>query len=66
MSAWDWEEIGKELEEKCEHSSGIVLFTFWRLTITKCTWWCQGVQIEWLGSDGITRTLFVIKPKDIL
>lgn len=59
--AWDWNEIGKPLVKECEHATGIVVFSWWRFSITRCTWWCGCLQFEWRGRDGITRTFLTLK-----
>jgi len=60
--AWDWSAIGAELEETCEHNSGITVFELGRFSITLCTWWCRGFVFHWKNRRGITKTLFVIRP----
>jgi len=59
---WDWwNEFGEKLSDECEHNSGIVVFTLWRLSVVRCTWRCGGLCFEWLCRDGITRTFWVLK-----
>ena len=42
----------------CEHCSEIVLFSFWRLTVSRCTWACCRIGVSWLKRNGVTVELF--------
>jgi len=60
-NAWDWEEIGRPLVDHCEHCSGIVLFSLYRFSLVKCTWWCRGWLFQWKHFDGTTRIFWKVK-----
>ncbi len=44
----------------CEHCSELVWFTFWRLSITQCTWECGRMRVLWLKHNGVTVELFKV------
>lgn len=60
--AWDWNEIGKELEDECEHNTDILIFEFGRFSICICTWFCRSLLFCHLDRRGITRTFLKVRP----
>lgn len=52
---WRWK------NSKCPHSTGTVLFSFWRFSITHCDYGCGETHWEWEHSDGVTRTHWTIQ-----
>jgi len=49
-----------EMETKCEHCTGTVLFYWWSFSITRCDWGCGKIQFEWEHRDGVTRTFLIV------
>jgi len=54
---WWWTE---DKRHPCDHSSELVLFSFWRLSINQCTWACSRIRVLWMKHNGIRIELFKV------